>query len=65
MYELVGVAEIAEMIGVSKQRVHQLASREDFPRPVASLIAGTIWRRDDIVDWARRTGRLPAEGDDA
>ena len=59
--ELVGVAEIAEMLGVSRQRVHQLvrAKTIGFPRPVAELSAGAIWAREDVEKWARKTGRLP------
>jgi predicted DNA-binding transcriptional regulator AlpA len=56
--DIVGVAEIADMLGVSRSRVHQLmAEHDDFPRPAASLSAGLIWRRSDIRAWMRRTGR--------
>jgi hypothetical protein len=56
--DLVGVFEIASMLGVSRQRVDQL-SRADaaFPDPVAELHAGRIWRLDDIVRWANLSGR--------
>jgi predicted DNA-binding transcriptional regulator AlpA len=55
--ELVGLTEIAEMLGVSRQRVDQLARAPDFPPPMGQLRAGSIWERDDVVAWARRTGR--------
>lgn len=58
--DLVGVAEIAELLGVSRQQVHRLSVQEGFPEPVARLSAGTIWRRRDIERWAktrRRPGR--------
>ena len=60
MHHLVGLTEIAEMLGVSRQRVHQI-SQEDptFPKPDAVLSAGLIWKRKAIENWARRTGRLP------
>ncbi|MDQ3641791.1 MAG: helix-turn-helix domain-containing protein [Actinomycetota bacterium] len=60
---LVGIAEIAEMLGVSRQRVGQLASSyDDFPAPVAELAAGRIWNRADVERWMaahpdRRPGR--------
>jgi predicted DNA-binding transcriptional regulator AlpA len=60
---LVGITEIAEMIGVSRQRVAQLAeSYEDFPKPEADLAAGRIWSRTAIEAWIqahpeRPTGR--------
>jgi predicted DNA-binding transcriptional regulator AlpA len=51
---LVGVAEIAELLGVSRQRVAQLASRQDFPRPVTVLAAGQIWQDREIRRWIKR-----------
>lgn len=51
---LVGVAEIAEMLGVSRARVTQLAQTyEDFPEPEAELAAGRIWSRTAIESWIR------------
>jgi predicted DNA-binding transcriptional regulator AlpA len=55
--QLVGVAEIAALLGVTTQRVDQLARTEGFPKPVAVLAAGRIWQRADIERWAHRTGR--------
>jgi len=55
--ELVGTAEIAVMLGVTKQRVHQLAASASFPKPVAVLSAGTIWLREDIEEWMESHGR--------
>lgn len=56
--DLIGVHEIAQLLGVSRQRVDELArTRPDFPKPVAHLRAGRIWRRRDIESWARKTGR--------
>ena len=58
MDDLVGVAEIAEMLGVSRQRVNAIVKRDDdFPVPAAELSAGRIWRRGDVVAWARAVGR--------
>lgn len=58
--ELVGLSEIAEILGVSKQRVGQLRERDDFPRPVAELRSGPVWSRpmlDRFIDeWPRRSG---------
>jgi hypothetical protein len=57
--DLVGIAEIAQMIGVSRQRVDQLSRTDpDFPDPVAELHAGRIWARHDVLRWAQRAGRL-------
>ena len=58
--ELVGLSEIADILGVTKQRVGQLRERWDFPKPVAELRSGPVWARpmlDRFVDeWPRRSG---------
>ena len=60
--DLVGVAEVAAMLGLTTQRIDQLARRDpDFPAPVAELAAGRIWSRADIVTWARNAGRLDGD----
>lgn len=50
-HHLVGTTEIAELLGVTRQRVHQLASSPDFPRPEIELSAGKIWTREAIEGW--------------
>ena len=39
--------------GISKQRVYQITSRRDFPKPVAQLAQGNIWRATDVEKWIR------------
>jgi predicted DNA-binding transcriptional regulator AlpA len=56
--EVAAVAEIAELLGVSRQRVYRLIERSDFPQPIAELSVGRVWRTTDIQKWARRTGRV-------
>jgi predicted DNA-binding transcriptional regulator AlpA len=57
--QLVGAAEIARLLGVSRQRVTQLTSRQDFPEPVAVLAMGKVWLLDDVGAWiAERDRRL-------
>lgn len=57
--DLVGMAEIAQMLEVSRQYAHRL-SREDstFPEPEAELISGRVWQRSVVEAWARTTGRI-------
>ncbi|MFI6603837.1 hypothetical protein ACIBHX_47040 [Nonomuraea sp. NPDC050536] len=59
--DLVGAVEVAKILDVSRQRVHQLAERPDFPRPRYELAAGKLWARADIIaykaKWPRRVGR--------
>jgi predicted DNA-binding transcriptional regulator AlpA len=56
--ELVGIAEVAEMLKVSKQRADQLARQTGFPAPVATLTGGRVWEKSDVKAWMRETGRL-------
>jgi predicted DNA-binding transcriptional regulator AlpA len=58
MHHLVGVTEIAQMLGVSPQRVIQLCQKPDFPEPTAVLANGRIWHRADVEEWAKQTGRI-------
>jgi uncharacterized protein YuzE len=50
--KLIGVSEIAAMLGKHKQNVAQhYTRRRDFPEPVAVLPTGRYWRRGDIERW--------------
>jgi hypothetical protein len=58
---VVGVSEVAELLGVTRQRLAVLREREDFPAPVAKLAGGPIWRAGDLSTfaggWQRKPGR--------
>lgn len=62
---LVGVSEIARLLGVSRQRAVQVVrDYADFPAPVSSLASGRIWERESVESWVRahpdrRPGRRP------
>lgn len=63
--DLVSTAEIARLLGVSRQRVQQLTKSEGFPPPAATLNMGSVWHTADVLAWAKRTGRqLPPPGRD-
>lgn len=59
--ELAGLAEVAAILGVSKQRVRELTQREDFPPPVAQLSGGAIYVKSTVEafnnHWNRKPGR--------
>lgn len=58
--DLVSMPEVAKILGVSRQRVHQLAQKyEDFPEPEAELAVGRIWKRAVILEWAAKHPRKP------
>jgi len=55
---LVGVSEVAAMLGCSKQNVSQMArrsaagvSRSGFPKPHTVTSAGPVFDRRKIEDW--------------
>jgi hypothetical protein len=61
VHHLVGSAEIGRMLGgISRQRVQQLISRDDFPAPEVELDMGKVWKREAVEAWARDHGRMLA-----
>jgi hypothetical protein len=58
MDPVVGIAEIAGILGVSRQRAVQLTHGETFPAPFSELASGRIWEREAVEQWARETGRI-------
>lgn len=57
--DFVGVAEIAERLGVGTSVVHDWRRRHsDFPAPVLRLRMGLLWVWTDVARWARESGRL-------
>lgn len=70
---LASAADAAEILGVSRQRVHQLAkSNTRFPAPIAQVGTGPLWTVPAIEHfdrtWERKPGRprqeqnVPSEG---
>jgi hypothetical protein len=59
--DVVGLQEIAELLEVNKRTPHAWQYRRLLPPPDYDSINGLrAWRRATIVQWAARTGRLPA-----
>lgn len=64
--ELIDAAGIAELIGVSRQRVDKIAKTDPaFPQPVARLRRIRVWDRADVERWAREAGRPRRAGGDS
>lgn len=61
--ELVGLTEIAEMAGVSRQRANAIVKQDSFPAPVLTLAAGQFRTRaavqNWVENWTRKPGRKP------
>lgn len=52
--ELVSAGEVADLLNVRRQRVHQLAARGgEFPAPLYELAAGKLWDASAIKAYAR------------
>ena len=49
-------AQVARRLGVSRDRVGGLASRPDFPAPVARIEHAPLWRWSEVQAWARPEG---------
>jgi predicted DNA-binding transcriptional regulator AlpA len=50
--KLAGLAEVAEVLEVSKRTAVRYTARADFPEPVARLRSGPVWLEDDVRRWA-------------
>jgi predicted DNA-binding transcriptional regulator AlpA len=55
----VGLAEVAAMLGVTKNTALRYTRRGDFPGPVEQLASGRVWRRRDVETWAKKKLPLP------
>ncbi|MGH3913598.1 MAG: hypothetical protein ACRDTC_09325 [Pseudonocardiaceae bacterium] len=63
---LASAADAAEILGVSRQRVHQLAaSHTRFPAPVARVATGPLWTVPAIEHFARVRGQRPGRRHDS
>ena len=64
--DFIGIYEIAELSGVSPPAVVNWRTRiPDFPKPVADLKSGPVFRRSEIQIWLdRRKGTRPNMGTD-
>jgi predicted DNA-binding transcriptional regulator AlpA len=56
---LAGIAEIAEMLRVSKHTAVRYSARRDFPTPLERLASGPVWRTEDVERWSKEHLPLP------
>lgn len=59
--ELLGLAEIADLYGVSKNSANAWTRRHDFPQPITKLAMGPVWNRDQVVAWRRPVDQYEAK----
>jgi len=62
--ELVGLAEIADMAGTTRQRIFQMTANRGFPFPVMELRSGRLWNKAAVESYleTRRPGVPPVPG---
>ncbi|WP_245722241.1 helix-turn-helix transcriptional regulator [Micromonospora matsumotoense] len=48
---LMGPYEIAQRMGVSRQRFQQLTRHPTFPRPYQELRGMKVWLAEDVEEW--------------
>jgi predicted DNA-binding transcriptional regulator AlpA len=51
--DLVGLAEVAEMLGTSRRQAIRWTQREDFPDPILRLRATPVWEGREVRRWKR------------
>ena len=61
---LVGLAEISNLLGVKPETPRMWRQRGVLPPALQELAMGPVWLEDDIIGWARDTGRLPNDQDE-
>jgi hypothetical protein len=57
--DLVGTTEAAKMLGVTRQRFHELQAAGRLPQPKVELAAGPIWLRAAVTAFEERWDRTP------
>ena len=53
---LAGLAEVAELLGISKRSASRYTRRDDFPVPVARLSTGPVWDAAAVEAWGAEHG---------
>lgn len=61
--DMLGTTEVTELLGVSRQRLHELRNSGRFPAPAYELAATPLWIRSTVdsfvAGWSRKPGRPP------
>lgn len=55
--QVVALAELTLMLGVTKTRAMQISRKAEFPTPLGELSVGRVWSYEAVVDFCRATGR--------
>jgi chromosome partitioning protein len=59
MYDIVGIAEIAELLEVTPAAVTNWRKRyPNFPRPIADLKSGPVFKLNQVLNWMNRRKKM-------
>jgi len=56
---LVGIKDVADMLGVSRTRADQLSRRPNFPEPKVRHARVRLWEEADVQAWIEANRRSP------
>jgi hypothetical protein len=59
---VMALTEVAEYLGVCRQRAAILVDRPDFPAPLDTLSVGRIWSAADVREYAAKRNKRLATG---
>jgi predicted DNA-binding transcriptional regulator AlpA len=57
--DIVGVTEVATILGVPVRTAARYVDRADFPEPLGTLARGRVWLREDVNAWKERLPLKP------
>jgi len=49
--DLIGLGEIADLYGISKNVASGWTRKHDFPRPAKTFRMGPVWDQNDVLAW--------------
>ena len=52
--DLLGLAEVADLLKTSRRNAIRWTQGDDFPDPIVRLRATPVWKRADVERWAKR-----------
>lgn len=55
--DFVQISDLAELLGVQRQRAGELVRRQGFPGPIYKLRTGDCWDVTEVREWAASEGR--------